>query len=166
MENGNIFMTDPTIWVLMSFSIFVITAIVFGRKIVFNILDEKIAGIRTQISNAEALRDEAQRLLMEYEAKQKTAAAEAQKILENAKLQAADLHRRAEKDLAETMDRRETMLKDRIRRMEDAAMDDIRRYAADLAISATKEIITQKLDQSSAQNLTDQAIRKVSGHLN
>lgn len=162
----NIFMEDPTIWVLISFVIFVALAVVFGRGMILKMLDDKILAIRTEIANAAALRDEAQKLLLEYETKQKAAHSEAEKMLEAAKKQAAELHEKADRDLTETMSRRESMMKDRIQRMEEAAMDDIRRYAADLAISATTEIITQKLDQASANKLADQSIRKVSENLN
>lgn len=166
MEHTNIFFSDPTIWVLISFSIFAVAAIIFGRAMVVKILDDKIGVIRTEIANAEALRDEAQKLLLEYETKQRAAHGEAAKMLASAKVQAADLHKRADEELTATMARRESMMKDRIQRMEDAAMDDIRRYAADLAISATTEIISQKLDQASASKLADQSIGKVSDKLN
>ncbi len=163
---ANLFFTDPAIWVAVSFTIFAIAAFVFGRKILFKTLDDKIAAIRNEIVTAENLRNEAQKLLIEYEAKQKAAQSEAQKMIENAKIQAADLHKRADQELTETMARRESMLKERIQRMEETAVDDIRRYAADLAISATAEIIAQKLDQASASRLTDASIRKVSENLN
>jgi len=162
----NLFMSDPTIWVLVSFVIFIIGAFVFGRKTVLNMLDAKIDNIKAEISNAESLRDQAQRLLQEYETKQKAAQSEAEKMLEAARKQAAELHAKADSELTETLARRESMMADRIKRMEEAAMDDIRRYAADLAISATKEIISQKLDQASANRLAEDSIRKVSGNLN
>jgi len=60
----NIFFQDPTIWVSISFAIFVVLAVVFGRSKIFAILDAKIQAIRTEIANAEALRDEAQKLLL------------------------------------------------------------------------------------------------------
>ena len=162
----NIFFEDATIWVLISFGVFVAVAIIFGRAAITKMLDDKIQAIRSEIANAEALREEAQKLLLEYETKQKSAAAEAQSMLETAKRQAADMQKRAEQEIADTMDRREAMLKERIQRMEESAMDDIRRYAADLAVSATTEIISQKLDSSGASRLVDQSIRKVSENLN
>lgn len=162
----NIFMEDPTIWVLISFVIFVVLAVVFGRTAVLKILDAKIMAIRTEIANAEALRNEANKLLLEYETKQKAAHSEAERMLTDAKQQAIDLHKRADEELTATMARREAMMKDRIQRMEEQAFADIRKYAADLAISATTEIISQKLDQASASKLADQSISKVSGNLN
>ena len=162
----NIFFEDATIWVLASFIIFVGLAIALGRRTIVSMLDAKIASIRTEIANAAALRDEAQKLLLEYETKQKAAHSEAERMLSDARAQAEELHKRAEAELAETATRRETMLKERIQRMEEQAFADIRKYAADLAISATTEIIAQKLDQASANKLADASIQKISGNLN
>lgn len=159
-------MHDPTAWVLISFVIFVALAYKFGRATVIKSLDDKIASIRTEIAQAEHLRAEAQALLADYQMKQTNALSEAQTILANAQAQANDLRSRADSELNETIARRETMMQDRIKRMEADAMEDIRRYAANLAISATAEIIAQKMNEQSAQQLADASIRKVAENLN
>lgn len=159
-------LNDPTIWVLASFVIFVTAAFVFGRKSVTAGLDAKIEAIRTEIATAETLRAQAEQLLADYQGKQAAAAQEASKIIDNAKLQADQLRSHAEEDFTTTMARKETMMKDRILRMEETAMDDIRRYAAELAISATTQIIAQKMDAASAEKLADSSIRKVADNLN
>ncbi|OFW98883.1 MAG: hypothetical protein A3J37_06715 [Alphaproteobacteria bacterium RIFCSPHIGHO2_12_FULL_45_9] len=64
------------------------------------------------------------------------------------------------------MTRREAMLKTRIDQMERSAVEDIRRYAAELAVSATTEIISQKLSEQKASALTDESIRHISEKLN
>lgn len=158
--------SDATAWVAVSFLIFVVAAFVFGRKSVINGLDAKIDSIRKEIATAEALRDQAQALLADYQQKQSAASQEADKIIEQAKTQAAQLHKNAEEEFEVTMSRKESMLKERIQRMEESAMDDIRRYAAELAINATTQIIAQKMDASSAEKLADASIRKVADNLN
>ena len=158
--------SDATAWVAISFVIFVIAAFVFGRKSVIDGLDGKIDSIRKEIATAEALRDQAQALLADYQQKQSAASQEAGKIIDQAKTQAEQLRKNAETDFTTTMDRKEAMLKERIQRMEESAMDDIRRYAAELAINATTQIIAQKMDASSAEKLADASIRKVADNLN
>lgn len=157
---------DPTAWVAISFIIFVVAAFVFGRKSVIDGLDGKIDSIRKEIATAESLRDQAQALLADYQKKQSAASQEAGKIIEQAKTQAEQLHKNAEADFTTTMERKEAMLKERILRMEESAMDDIRRYAAELAINATTQIIAQKMDAASAEKLADASIRKVADNLN
>ncbi len=157
---------DPTLWLVFSFATFVILSFVFGRKIVLGILDSKIEKIRNDISAAEKLHAEAQDLLNKYKSDLQNAAIEADRIIAKAKSQAEDIKAKAESELAASMTRREDMLKNRIDQMERGAMDDIRRYAAELAISATSEIISQKLSASSAEKLADESIRHISEKLN
>lgn len=155
------FLQDPVAWILISFVIFVGLAYKFGRQSVIAKLDARIEGIRKDIATAEALKAEAAALLVEYERKQSDALKEAGKLVEHAKEQAADLQRTAEAEFAATMARRETMMKERLVRMEQTAMDDIRRYAAELAVSATTQIIAEKMDAAAAQKLADASIGKI-----
>jgi F-type H+-transporting ATPase subunit b len=160
------FLHDPTGWVLISFIVFVAAAFIFGRKSVVNSLDDKIEAIRNEIATAEALRNQAQQLLADYQRKQEAASEEATKIIEHARTQAAALSARAEEEFENVMARKEAMMKERLLRMEDSAMDDIRRYAADLAVSATARIIAEKMDERSAQKLVDDSIGKIAENLN
>lgn len=157
---------DATLWVALSFALFVTLAFVLGRKSIVASLDEKIAKIRDEIETSDRLRAEAMALLAQYEDKQKNAQLEAERIVTDATAQAKAIQAKLDAEFEDSMARREQMLKERIVRMQDQARDDIRRYAAELAMSATAEIITQKMDQSRASSLVDQSIRKVSDQLN
>lgn len=157
---------DPTVWVALSFAVFVILAFVLGRKMIVASLDTKIAKIREEIETSDRLRTEALDLLAQYQQKQKNAQLEADRILTDAATQAKVMQAKLDAEFEESMARREQMLKERIVRMQDQARDDIRRYAAELAMSATAEIISQKMDQTRASGLVDQSISKVSDQLN
>jgi len=157
---------DPTLWVLLSFLIFTVLAIVFGRGIVLGLLDAKIAKIREQIDSAERLKTEAEAMLAKYQSALSNASSEAEAIIAKAKHQADDYRAQAEASFNETMARREVMLKNRIEQMERAAVDDIRRYAAELAVSATTELISQKLSSADASRLADQSIGQITEKLN
>jgi F-type H+-transporting ATPase subunit b len=157
---------DATLWVAFSFALFVVLAFVLGRKMIIASLDEKIAKIRDEIETSDRLRTEALELLAQYQDKQKNAQIEADRILTDATAQAKSIQAKLDAEFEDSMARREQMLKERIVRMQDQARDDIRKYAAELAMSATAEIITQKMDQTRSSNLVDQSIRKVSDQLN
>lgn len=166
MTPNSIIFSDPTIWLVFSFVAFVVLAFVFGRQSVMGILDAKIEKIRNDIASAENLRNEAEAMLSTYQFHMRNASVEADRIIAKAKIQADDIRKQADKDLEETMARRESMLKTRIEQMERSAMDDIRRYAAELAVSATSEIISQKLSSQSANSLADESINRISEKLN
>lgn len=166
MEHTSPLLHDPTLWLVFSFGIFVVLAFVFGRRSVLSMLDAKIDKIRNDISSAEALKTEADALLNKYKSELQNASVEADRIIAKAKAQAEDIRKKAEADFNETMQRREAMLTTRIEQMERSAVEDIRRYAAELAVSATSEIISQKLSHQSADALTDESIRHISEKLN
>lgn len=166
MEHNSALLNDPTLWLVFSFVAFMILAFVFGRKSVLSILDTKIEKIRHDISAAEKLQTDAETLLNQYKSNLQNASVEADRIIAKAKLQAEDIRNQSELNFAETLSRREAMLKTRIDQMERAAIDDIRRYAAELAVSATSEIIAQKLSEQKASALADASIRNISDKLN
>ena len=159
-------LNDPTLWVLLSFVAFMVLAFVLGRRSVLGMMDAKIAKIGEQISTAETLKVEAQALLSQYQSNLSNASKEAESIIAKAKAQAEDFRKQAETDFEDTMSRREEMLKSRIEQMERSAVDDIRRYAAELAVSATSDIITQKLSATDATRLANQSIEQISEKLN
>ena len=157
---------DPTLWLVFSFVTLMILAFIFGRKSVTSILDSKIEKIRHDISAAEKLQTEAELLLNQYKSNLQNASVEADRIIAKAKKQAEDIRIQSEQDFNDTMARRELMLKTRIDQMERAAVDDIRRYAAELAVSATTEIISQKLSEQKASSLMDETISHIGEKLN
>ncbi len=154
-------LNDAHNWVALSFLIFCVLAWVLGRKPVTQKLDGRIAQIRQEIQTAESLRNEAQALLAQYKKQQQEAAAEAKRIVDHARHHAEDLRRAAEQGLEEAAQRRERQLEERLKRMEEAAMNEIRAYAAELAVKATAEIIAAHMDEQTNARLIDDSIREL-----
>jgi F-type H+-transporting ATPase subunit b len=157
---------DTNAWVALSFIIFAFIVYKKGKPAILRMLDARIESIRNEIASAEALRLEAQELLAQYQRKHRDAMQEAKKIIENAQAQAAQIRKEAEADLAESMERKEKQLKDRVARLEQGAIAEIQKYAAELAIQATAEIITGKLDKKASDRLVDQAIKDLPSNIN
>lgn len=157
---------DTGLWVTISFVVFAVIAFKLGRKSVIGGLDGKINEIKSEIENAERLRVEAQELLAQYQRKQRDAEKEAGDILSRAKEQAKQLKKTAETDLAEVMDRRETQLAERLRRIEENAIAEIQGHAAELAVAATTEMIIQTLDEKTNSDLNEESIKNLSKQLN
>lgn len=162
----DILLHDSTLWVAISFVIFMLAAFVLGRKIIITSLDAKIALIRSEIETSDRLRTEALELLSQYKDKQKNATIEAQEIIAKATAQAGIIQTQLDAEFEESLKRRELMLKNRIQQMQDQARDDIRKYAAELAMSATAEIIQQKMDAERSAQLIDQSITAIGKQLN
>lgn len=157
---------NTTIWVWFSFIIFVALAVKMGGKGIVAALDKKIAEIKSQIETAEKLKAEAQALLADFQKKQADAEKTAVQIIEQAKASALAVQKAAEADLSESMHRREAQLQERLKRIEEKAIADIQNHAADLAMQATREIVTKTLDEKASTKLVDQAIASAAKYLN
>ena len=156
---------DPYFWVTMSFVGFLCLFFKFGKGPLLSKLDARIEEIRKEIATAESLRVESQELLAQYQRKQREAAKEAQAIVENARKSAAQITKQAEADMTAALKRREQQTEDRLRRMEETAVQEIRAYAAELAVKATAEIIAKKMDEQTSARLIDESIKQVAGNL-
>lgn len=158
-------LNDAQVWYLLSFLVFVVIAFRFGKSSFLNTIDSRIAEIQKEISTAESLRVEAQEMLAQYQRKQRDALQDAEKIINDAKEQAKEAQKQAEQSLKESMKRREAQLQDRLKRMEQNAIQEIQSHAADLAINAAKEIITETLDKKAGEKLVDQSIKNVANNI-
>ncbi len=159
------FFQDAHSWVLISFLLFAAVAFRFGKDKFLAKLDSRIDSIRDDIKTAESLRIEAQELLAQYQRKQRDAVKEAEQIVAGARAAADMIRANAEKELQDMIARKEDQLAQRLKRMEDNAKAEIQAYAAELAVKATTEIITSRLDRAANDRLIDQSIRMLPAQL-
>jgi len=136
---------DAETWVAISFVIFVLIAFRPAKAAILGKLDQKIAGIRAEIEEAQKLREEAQAALAGYQRRQREALQEAEKIIAHAREEAARAKIRAESDLAEMIKRREIQASEKIAQAEAAALAEIRNRAVEMAIDAASRILSEKM---------------------
>jgi len=142
----------------------VVIAILIWKKVpaaVGKALDKKIAQIRDQIDEAAALRQEAEELKREYEAKAASADADAAAMLERAKAEAAVIVAKAEEDAKALVERRKAMAETKIAAEERAAIDELRAVAAKAATAAAAKLIADRNDAKTDQALVDHAIAEL-----
>jgi F-type H+-transporting ATPase subunit b len=149
---------EAEFWVLIAAIVFV--ALV-GRK-VFGVLasglDARAARIRGELDEARRLREEAEKLVAEYRAKQQQAAAEAEAIVAHAKAEAERIAAQSARDLELALERRQRTAEERIAQAEAKALDEVRAVAIDVAIAAAREVITAQIDERRGGALIDEAI--------
>jgi len=124
-------------------------------------LDDKIALIRDQLAEAEALRKEAEALKAEYEKKSKSARKDAAALLERAKHEADEIVAKAKTDAEALIERRGRMAQDKIAAEERAAVGQMRAIAADAAARAAAKIIAERHDSKLDEKLVNQAIGEI-----
>ncbi|GJL84740.1 MAG: ATP synthase subunit b 1 [Micavibrio sp.] len=156
------FLSDEHTWLVISFLAFLGILWSFGKDALLSALDGRIADIQKELQTSESLRIEAQELLAQYQRKHRDAIQDAEKIIADARTGAEASRKQAEADLAKSLERREAQIKERIKRMEQSAIHEIQSYAADLAMKAATEIITDKLDKKTSEKLVEQSIKGLS----
>ena len=158
---------DSTLWVLIGFLI--VVGIFLWQKVP-SLIGAKLASRADEISNqldeARSLREDAQKLLADYQKRQREAEAEAQAIIEQAKDDAKNMANEARAKLDEQLARRKKSAADRIARAEAQAINEMRSKTADMAVAAAREIIAGRVDDRSQSALIDKAISDVRGRLN
>jgi len=163
---GDLFdISGSTFWVLIAFILFVALIVWKARKAIVGGLDARADAIRAEIDEAQKLREEAQSLLADYQRKQRDALQEAEGMLRAAEEEAGRLRARAEEDLAASLKRREQQALDRIAQAEAAAQSEVRNMAVDLAVSATRKLLEDKIDDDKAAGLVDEAIKELPNKL-
>ena len=158
-------MFNPTFWVGLAFVIFVAAVFRPVSRMVAAALDGRAEKIQDELDEAVRLREEAQALLAGYERRQNEAIQEAEGILAHAKEEAERQARQAGDALEELIKRREIQAVERIARAEEEAVADVRNAAVELAIAATKRLISSELDDDRQQALIDEAIGELGDKL-
>jgi F-type H+-transporting ATPase subunit b len=151
-------LSDPEFWVLLAVAIFVVAVWKPARRMIVGALDARALRIREELDAAARLRDEAQQALAAYQRQQQEGAAEAQSIISHAKDEAERIAAQSLRDLEETLRRRQLLAQDRIAQEEAKALAEIRAIAVDVAISASRQVIADSLDDTRSAALIDQAI--------
>lgn len=152
---------NPESWVLIGFVIFVVLAFKKAKAAITGSLDARAERIRAQIAEAETLRREAEAMLRDAEQRHKTALNEAQAMLATAKAEAERLKDQGAKDLAAMLERRKQGALDKIAQAEASALAEVRQYAVDVAIAATRQVLTNQVQGALADRMIDQAIAEL-----
>jgi F-type H+-transporting ATPase subunit b len=142
----------------------VVIAILIWKKVpaaIAGALDSKIALIRDQLAEAEALRKEAEALKGEYEAKAASADKDREALLERARHEADEIVAKAKTDAEALVERRTRMAEDKIAAEERSAVEQLRAAAADAATKAAARLIAERHDAKTDEQLVNQAIGEI-----
>ena len=155
------FLNDTNIVVSIAFLAFVGVLLYFGVPgIVARLLDDRAAGIKRDLDEARALRDEARAILDSYERKQKEVAVQAAAIVTAAREEAENAAKMARSDLEASIARRILAAKDQIVSAEAAALRQIKDSAVNVAIAAARHVIAKNLGAADSNALVEAAIRE------
>ncbi|GAA6199680.1 F0F1 ATP synthase subunit B [Aquicoccus sp. SU-CL01552] len=152
--------------VLIAFIVFV--GVLFYFKVpgmIGGALDTRAAGIKSELDEARALREEAQTLLASYERKQKEVQEQAGRIVAQAKADADTAAEQAKADLEKSIARRLAAAEDQIASAQTAAVKEVRDQAVTIAVAAANSVIAKQMTAADGNKLIDAAISEVEAKL-
>ena len=158
---------EPEFWVAVGFVIFVAVLIYVGvPKMMTKALDDRAKRVQDELNEARRLKEEAQKLLAAYQAKQRQADEEAAAIVAGAKAEAERFAAEAKVKMEEFVARRSKMAETKIAQAEAQAIADVRAAAAEAAVSAAEKILTDSVKGKIADDLLVRGIGDVKTKLN
>jgi F-type H+-transporting ATPase subunit b len=158
---------EPEFWVAVGFVIFVAVLVYVGvPKMMTKALDDRAKRVQDELNEARRLKEEAQKLLAEYQAKQRQAEEEAAAIVAGAKAEAERFAAEAKAKMEEFVARRSKMAETKIAQAEAQAVADVRAAAAEAAVTAAETILTQSVKGKVADDLLARGITDVKAKLN
>jgi F-type H+-transporting ATPase subunit b len=158
-------LADPSLWVAVAFFGFVGLLVHYkipGKMIAA--LDDRADQIKSELDEAQKLREDAQTVLAEYQRKQRDAVQEAEEIITLAKKEAETLAVETEQKLTEQLERRTQQAEEKIARAELQAINEVQSLAAEMSVKAAEQILRKSVTGKKADNLIDDAIKAISGN--
>jgi F-type H+-transporting ATPase subunit b len=158
---------EAEFWVAVAFVILMaIFAYVGVHRTVLKALDHRSERIKAELDDARRLKDEAAKLLAEYQARHASAEHEAQDIITNAKAEAERIAAEAKTKMEDFVARRTKTAESKIALAEAQALADVRAAAAEAAVTAASTILSQTVKGPVADDLLGKGIDEVRKKLN
>ena len=159
-------LTNTDLVVAISFFVFIGVLVYFKvPKIIGEQLDKRAEGIKNDLAEARATREEAQKILADYERKSQEVQAQADRIVETAKSEAADAAEQAKEDIKSSIERRLAAAEERIASAEASAVKEVRDRAVTVAVAAARDVIAKQTTAAEGNKLIDDAIAQVDAKL-
>ena len=165
-EQAGSLLNNPSLWVAISFILFLALIAKPAWQFITSSLDKKIDEIRTKIEEATKLREEAQDILAAHKRKLSDAEKEADDIINQAREEAQILRTKLTQDLEIALQRREKLAMDRIAQAEADAQEEVRMLTTDIALEAARSLLADTVQNDKADALINDAIKEIPEKLN
>ena len=140
---------NATFWVAVSFFIFIGVLIYFKiPKKISDALNENINTIKSEVDEAEKLKEESKNILSEYEKKISNAKTEIKIMLDAATDEAEKHVLRTNEELHSQMENRKKNTEIRIKQMKNQALNDIKNASVKITINSVESLLKDSLDKN------------------
>lgn len=155
------FLTPLTFWSLVSFTILMVILYKYALPAITGILDARQEKIKGDIDQAEKLREDADKILAEYQEKLRYAFQKSEEVVNDAVKKAEEIH---QKKIEETQTEKEKILSDARKTIEfekEKALIEIRTHVVSLTIAATEKLTRKTLTDADSTRLAEESIEDV-----
>lgn len=161
------FSLKSTDWIVtIGFVLFIGVLVYFKVPgMLMGMLDKRAVGIKSDLEEARALRDEAMAILADYERRAAEARDQADAIVKASREEAASAAEQAKVDLATSVARRLAAAQEKISSAEASAVKEVRDTAVSVAIAVAGEVVAKQMTAKDGNALIDDAIETVGARL-
>ena len=158
---------DATFWVMISFFAFIGLLIYFKIPLKIKMtLEENINSIKSQIDEADKLKEDAKNILTEHEKKISSSKAAVKKMISKANEEAEKNVIKTNKDFHNLMEARKKNAEERIKQLKDQALKDIKNASVKIAIESVEKLIKNSMDKSKLDKIYSSSIEETKLALN
>jgi F-type H+-transporting ATPase subunit b len=156
------FFSSLIFWEIVSFGILLFILYKYAFPGILSVLEEREKKIKDSLEQAEHHRSEAERRLMEYEAKLNAAGKEAEAILAASKERAQRLLDENEQRLTAEAERIKGDATREIEQERRRAVQDIRTQTTELALMVAEKVVQRSLTEADQRKFADEALEALS----
>ena len=157
---------NATLWVGVSFVLFILLVFKPLLKLTNKSLDDKINDIKNKLEDAEKLNLESEKIYNEIEKDRIAGEMKIKKILENASKEARDIEEKMKNNLKETIKKKENQLEQKLQQTKIKFEKEISSEILRSSIDVTKKRIINDLSDSKNNSLVENSIDEVNIKLN
>ena len=152
---------DATFWVTISFFIFLGILIYFKiPQKIKETLEQNILNIKTEINEAEKLKEDAKNILAEHEKKISNSKNEVKKMIDKASDEAEKNVIRVNKEFHNLMENKKKNVEQRIGQLKNQAEKDIKNASIKIALESVEKLIKNSLDKSKLDKIYSSSIEE------
>ena len=152
---------DATFWVTISFFIFLGILVYFKipQKIKV-VLEQNISNIKSQINEAEKLKEDAKNILIEHEKKISDSRNVVKEMMNKANEEAEKNVIKTNEEFHNVMENRKKNVEERIRQLKSQAIKDIKNASVKIAIESVEKLVKNSLDKSKLDKIYSSSLEE------
>ena len=152
---------DATFWVTISFIIFIGILVYFKiPQKIKEILEQNILRIKSQINEAEKLKEDAKNILTEHEKKISNSKNKVKEMIDKANEEAEKNVIKVNEEFHNLMDNRKKNAEERIRQLKSQAEKDIKNTSVKIAIETVEKLMKNSLDKRKLDKIFSSSIEE------